>query len=70
MSLGVPVPDSDDIGYELEGGEIAEIAWPSYKVCYLTSEQAEDKAAFRSEGWAVIDTKSNDAEIVAAFRKE
>lgn len=70
VSLGVPVPDSDDIGYELEGGEIAEIAWPSYKVCYLTSEQAEDKAAFRSEGWAVIDTKSNDAEIVAAFRKE
>lgn len=53
-----PVPD--EVGYEIvtESGEViamAELAWTSAKIVYLTQEQQEYKTILLSLGWQVID---------------
>ncbi len=56
---GFPVPDEDDIGYEIEGddGEVlatAEIVWPEKQIAFLTAEQMIDKEKLEGMGWKVI----------------
>lgn len=60
---GVPVPNEDDIGYEVEGdeGEVIatiEIAWPEEKVGYMTADQLDDKEMIESMGWHIVDLLS------------
>lgn len=56
---GVPVPNEDNIGYEVEGenGEVLatiEIAWPEKKIGFLTVEQEYDKDKLENLGWRII----------------
>ncbi len=56
---GVPVPDEDHIGYEVEGdgGEVVatvEIAWPDRCVGFMTVEQIEDKEKLEKLGWKIL----------------
>lgn len=60
---GIPAPNEDYIGYEVEGddGEVIatiEIAWPDEKVGYMTSEQLEDKEIVERVGWHIVDLLS------------
>ena len=55
---GVPAPDEDNIGYEVEGddGEVVatvEIAWPDRRIGFMTAEQAEDKEKLEKLGWRI-----------------
>ena len=57
--VGVPVPNEDDVGYEVEGddGEVVatvEIAWPDRRVGFMTAEQAEDKEKLEKLGWRIL----------------
>jgi DEAD/DEAH box helicase domain-containing protein len=49
---GAPTPD--ELGYELESGEMAELAWSGARVCYLTADEADDREAFEQDGWTVV----------------
>ena len=56
---GVPAPDEDNIGYEVEGddGEVVatvEIAWPDRQIGFMTAEQAEDKEKLEKLGWKIL----------------
>ena len=56
---GVPAPNEDDVGYEVEGddGEVVatvEIAWPDRRVGFMTAEQAEDKEKLEKLGWRIL----------------
>lgn len=56
---GVPAPDEDNIGYEVEGdeGEVVatvEIAWPDRRIGFMTAEQAEDKKKLEKLGWRIL----------------
>ena len=56
---GVPAPDEDNVGYEVEGddGEVVatvEIAWPDRRVGFMTAEQAEDKEKLEKLGWRIL----------------
>ena len=56
---GVPAPDEDNIGYEVEGddGEVVatvEIAWPEKRVGFMTIEQTEDKEKLEEMGWKIL----------------
>lgn len=56
---GVPAPDEDNIGYEVEGddGEVVatvEIAWPDRRIGFMTAEQAEDKEKLEKLGWRIL----------------
>ena len=56
---GVPAPDEDNIGYEVEGddGEVVatvEIAWPDRRIGFMTAEQAEDKEKLEKLGWKIL----------------
>lgn len=56
---GVPAPDEDHIGYEVEGddGEVVatvEIAWPDRRVGFMTVEQVEDKEKLEKLGWKIL----------------
>ena len=56
---GVPAPDEDNIGYEVEGddGEVVatvEIAWPDRRIGFMTVEQAEDKEKLEKLGWKIL----------------
>ena len=58
-NVGVPAPDEENIGYEVEGpdGEIiatVEIAWPDRNIGYMTVEQAEDKTQLEQLGWRIL----------------
>ncbi len=62
---GIPAPDDDCVGYELEGdnGEViatVEIAWPDLKIGYLTSDQIGDKEILENRGWTFIDLLNLD----------
>ena len=57
--LEIPVPNEDDIGYEVEGddGEViatVEIAWPDKKIGFITEEQMPDKEKLETIGWKII----------------
>ena len=56
---GVPAPDEDNIGYEVEGGDgevvaAVEIAWPDRRIGFMTAEQAEDKEKLEKLGWKIL----------------
>ena len=56
---GVPAPDEDNIGYEVEGddGEViatVEIAWPDRRIGFMTVEQTEDKEKLEKLGWKIL----------------
>lgn len=56
---GIPVPDEDNIGYEVEGdgGEViatVEIAWPQRKIGFMTTEQLPDRECLERQGWKII----------------
>ena len=56
---GIPAPDEDNIGYEVEGddGEViatVEIAWPDKHVGFMTADQAEDKEKLENLGWKIL----------------
>ena len=60
---GIPAPQEDHIGYEVEGesgGVLAtvEIAWPDQKLGFLTVEQFDDKEKLEKDGWKIIDMLS------------
>lgn len=63
-SLGVELPDEP--GYELDDA-MAELAWPSKKVCYLTEEQGDDRSFFEGNGWTIIRPSMDDEAILDAF---
>ena len=56
---GVPAPNEDDVGYEVEGddGEVVatvEFAWPDRRVGFMTAEQTEDKEKLEKLGWRIL----------------
>jgi len=60
---GIPAPNEDYIGYEVEGddGEViatVEIAWPDEKVGFMTAEQLEDKEKLENMRWRIVDMLS------------
>ena len=60
---GIPAPQEEDIGFEVEGtsGEVistVEIAWPDQKIGFLTVEQLDDKEKLEKDGWKIIDMLS------------
>lgn len=62
---GIPVPD--EVGYELDSGEQADLAWLSQKACFLSSDLLDDKEAFERVGWTVIDESWNLDEVKSLF---
>ena len=73
---GVPAPDSDNIGYEVEGddGDVVatvEIAWPEKHIGFMTAEQAEDKGKLEGLGWKILSLiDATDANITNLFGGE
>ena len=63
--LGVPVPD--EVGYELESGEQAELVWCDQKICFLTEDLLEDRSAFEDAGWRVIESSTSYDDIRNMF---
>ena len=59
--LGLPAPDV--VGFELETGEMAEMAWEGKRVCYLMAEQMADAAAFEAMSWEVIGGDTSDEKL-------
>ncbi len=56
---GIPAPEEDNIGYEVEGadGEViatVEIAWPEQKIGFMTAEQSEDREKLEKAGWTIL----------------
>lgn len=68
MNWGVPVPD--EVGYELDSGEQADLVWSNRRICFLTDELSEDRAAFEQDGWRVIDESLGKSEVRAMFGVE
>ena len=71
--LAIPVPNEDDIGYEVEGddGEVVatvEIAWPDKKIGFITEEQIGDKEKLETMGWTIIGL-FDAADAVNLFRQ-
>lgn len=64
--LGADLPDI--VGYELDGGEVAEMVWERRKACYLTDLQAADAEAFLSHGWMVLRSSASDQLIIETAR--
>lgn len=70
---GVPAPNEDDVGYEVEGddGEVVatvEIAWPDRRVGFMTAEQAEDKEKLEKLGWRILSLlDAADIDIASYF---
>lgn len=68
MDWGIPAPN--EVGYELDSGEQADLAWISRRICFLTEELSEDRAAFEQSGWQVIDESLTKSEAQAMFGVE
>ena len=56
---GIPVPDEDNIGYDVAGTNGAviatvEIAWPDRKIAFLTEEQSEYRENLEQQGWKIL----------------
>jgi len=72
---GIPAPDEDYIGLEIEGadGEVVatvEIAWPEQKLGFMTAEQLDDKAVVEQMGWKIIDILSlSEAEDILGGKR-
>jgi DEAD/DEAH box helicase domain-containing protein len=55
----IPVPNEENIGYEVIGDDqeviaTIEIAWPDKKIGFMTTDQLEDKAMLEANGWKII----------------
>ncbi|MDO5295793.1 MAG: DEAD/DEAH box helicase [bacterium] len=66
---GIPAPDSDDIGYEVEderGVVAAEMAWawPEKRLGYMTGEQLGRRDQAERAGWTIC---TSAEEIISAF---
>lgn len=61
----IPVPD--EVGYELDGGEQADLAWLDRKICFLSVDLLDDKEVFEGAEWIVIDESWNLDEIESLF---
>ena len=64
---GIPVPDEDNIGYDVAGTNGAviatvEIAWPDRKIAFLTEEQSAYREKLEQQGWKIL-TMLNAANI-------
>ena len=72
-SSGIPAPDEDNIGYEIEGkaGEVIatiEIAWPEKKLGFMTEEQSADREKVESLGWKILSLlDASDQDIMKLF---
>ena len=70
---GIPVPDEDNIGFEVEGnsGEViatVEIAWPDKHVGFMTADQVEDKEKLQDMGWKILNIlDAADIDIAGLF---
>ena len=70
---GMPAPDEDNVGYEVEGddGEVVatvEIAWPDRRVGFMTAEQAVDKEKLEKLGWRILNLHdAADVDIASYF---
>lgn len=62
QSLGAPPPD--EVGCELEGGEMAEMVWTSERVCFLMDEQIGYAEVFRERGWNILLGSMGDEELL------
>ena len=59
-------PDGLEVGYEADSGDMAELAWPARRTCYLTAADADCRQAFEADGWTVmLEGQDNDAAIAA-----
>ena len=60
------LPGDLEVGYETDDGDIAELAWPSRRVCYLTAADADFREAFEADDWTVmVEGEDNDAAVAA-----
>lgn len=55
----IPVPNEENIGYEVVGDDqeviaTIEIAWPDKKIGFMTTDQLEDKNKLEAKGWKII----------------
>ena len=72
-SSGIPAPDEDNIGYEIEGkaGEVIatiEIAWPEKKLGFMTEDQSADREKVESLGWKILSLlDASDQDIMKLF---
>ena len=73
---GIPAPDEDNIGFEVEGnsGEViatVEIAWPDKHVGFMTADQMEDKEKLQDMGWKILNIfDAADIDIAGLFGGE
>ena len=67
--IGAPAPDLDDVGFQLEDGPMAEIAWPDCRCCYLTPDQLDSASAFQAAGWRVISEDASDEELLTILKR-
>ena len=67
--IGAPAPDLDDVGFQLEDGPMAEIAWPDCRCCYLTPDQLDNAPAFQAAGWRVISEDAADEELLTILKE-
>ena len=54
-----PVPEEDNIGYEVAGDDgkvvaTVEVAWPERHIGFMTVKQAEDKEKLEEMGWKIL----------------
>lgn len=70
---GIPAPNEDSIGYEVEGndGEVVatvEIAWPEKCIGFMTVEQSQDKQKLEDLGWKILNLLDvTDVDAVSLF---
>lgn len=64
-SWGIPAPD--EVGYELDSGEQADLAWLERRICFLTDDLLEDKWVFEDAGWRVIDSSCGQEQVQDMF---
>ena len=68
---GIPVPEEEHIGLELEGvsGEVVatmEIGWPDRKIGFMTTDQLTDKEKAEALGWTIL-TAADMPECASLF---
>lgn len=61
------IPAPDEVGYELDSGEQADLAWLERRICFLTDDLLEDKGVFEDAGWRVIDSSCEQEQVQDMF---
>ncbi len=62
-SAGIPAPEEDHVGYEVEGKNGAviatiELAWPEKKIGFMTEEQLADREKVEALGWRIVSSSA------------